>query len=242
MDVKFSSTKKLREICQPNIFSSKRNWRDKIYQKFSIYFTKAILHTSIKATQISELMILFGLFAFVFFIEGSYKSILIGLFFYHISLILDWIDGEVMRCRKNPSPRGAYLDYLHHSTITPLIIIGIAIAAYKNNPLEIPKIIFLIAGFIGVYSFLVNGHLKMFDTDLQKEKNNGNEGRSNKIKEEIAYFFKIDWPFNFIFFFGIFNLIHYAVLIYAAFSFLLLLKRISFQIRIFKGEKGLNLR
>lgn len=231
MDLKKLPIKKLRKICQPNLSDPNTNWRDKIYYSLSIYITKPILHTSITANQVSLFMIFLGLLSVIFFMEGSYKFLLIGLLIYHLSMFLDWVDGEVARCKKQGSLKGAYYDYIYHSVVTPLIIISLAINVYMNNPLDIPNRIFLIAGFIGVYSFMLNWHLRLFEATLGKKVHEKKVKKS--FKEEILYLFKFDWPFNFVFFFGIFNIIHYAVLIYALFSFLMLLSRIYLQLKKF---------
>jgi len=234
MIIKNKPIKNLRKICQPGFSNPQRNWRDKAYQYISIYITKVFLNTPITANQVSCLMIFLGLVAIIFFMQGSYIYFLMGILIYHLSILLDWVDGEVARCKKICSLRGAYLDYFHHTIVTPLLIISLAIGAYRSNPLEIPRIIFLIAGFIGAYSFMIHGHLKLFKTFFGEKEVEYKNRKENKNKEEFSYLFRFDWPFNYILLFGIFNLLHYAVLIYAIFASLMLLHRIYFQFKTFK--------
>lgn len=224
MDVKNKSIKELREICQREEYHKKRMyWRLYLLNRVSIYLTKLFLYTPITANQISILMIITGLIAVIFFMYGTYVYILLGLLFMLIYRLLDAVDGEVARCKKICSIRGTYLDYLSHVIVEPLIIIGLSIGVYRNNPTQIPSFIFLIFGFAGAYFFMLNKHMQKFEKSLNKkevkfEKRTG-------IKKEIYNFFVIH-EFNYIFLFGILNLLHYAVLIYGTLISLIVLYRI----------------
>lgn len=199
---------------------SEPTWRIKLVRKVSIRLTWLLLHTPITGNQVTFFMFVFGLFSAICFMFGNYYLNLLGILYFHISIILDGSDGQVARYRKEVSSKGVYYDLMHHIIVNPLIILGIGIGAYFNNSLPIPNKIFLYFGIIGAYFLIMNSVivLKKYESSIKtsnfKEirkvyKNLCNDRKSNEIRD----FFQIK-IFNAIFFFGILNLLPFLVLIY----------------------------
>jgi len=166
----------------------------------------------------------------------------------HLSFFIDHSDGEVARYRKKGSFRGYFLDLMSHTIINPLVIIGISVGAYFNNPTGIPKEIFLIFGFIGAYSLMINNFVKLKRYEvyinlkelgrlgkLRESAVEKEDAKKNIIKREILDFFKIS-IFDAVFLFGILNLLPYLVFIYGVLFPLQALKRMYSE---FKNEKNI---
>lgn len=226
---KVPSIKELRELCQP-----KRKvwfWRDKFVRGVSIYLTRLFLFTSISANGVTWIMLLTGVISAFFYMRGEYVYSLIGLLLHHLYFILDAVDGEVARYRKATSDRGVYLDLMSHIIVHPLLIMGMAIGVFFNNPLPIADYYFLLLGFVGSFSYMMSnfaidkkyeffvkkGNVKL----IQKAKKTitYDEEKINFLKEEVWFLVSFE-VFNMMFIFTIFNVIHYLVIIYAViFSF-----------------------
>lgn len=125
------SIKELRKICvkkgdplDARIFFFSR--------KVSIYVTKLLLYTPITANQVTLLFIFIATVSGVFFTLGDYKYSIIGWGLYGIHRILDCVDGEIARYRKQSSVRGIYLDLISHYFIGPFIGMCISLGVYKE--------------------------------------------------------------------------------------------------------------
>ena len=228
-------------------------WREKVARWISIRITWTILFLFPKTmpNPITALMIIIGIISAFFFMPGRYLYTLMGVVLYHLYLILDACDGEIARYKKvgkNYGTRGLYLDYLGHIIANPLIVMGLAIGAYMNNPTPLPKILFLIIGFITVYSMVINNFMrlkkyemylnlgKLKEMEEMKIRNKSLDTKENKFKKEFWEFFRI-LTFNSIFFFGILNLIPYLVLINGIIFPLQALKRFYYELKTEPGPK-----
>jgi len=110
-------------------------------RKVSIYVTKLLLYTPITANQVTLLFIFIAAISGIFFTLGDYKYSIIGWGLYGIYRILDCVDGEIARYRKQPSVRGCYLDQISHYFIGPFIAMCISLGVYRE--LHKPWIIML---------------------------------------------------------------------------------------------------
>lgn len=227
---KVESIRELRKICQPTQKDVYQIFRDRLYRKMSIYLTKFFLYTPITANGVSFIMILSGIFSAILYMKGEYFYSLAAIFMFQLYVLLDFTDGEVARYKKQFSKRGAYLDLMSHIIINPLLIMGMAVGAYFNNPLPIPNFTFLIAGFLGVYSLLMINFmtLKKYEMCIVKKEKKvfekmgqvmskrwaGEEtGKKSffNIKAKISSFVGFR-HFNLMFYMTIFNLIPFLVL------------------------------
>ncbi|GBE20393.1 MAG TPA: CDP-alcohol phosphatidyltransferase family protein [Candidatus Pacearchaeota archaeon] len=220
------SVKEIQDVCgRP---AKTEPWREKLARKITIRITWFLLkiRPSITPNQVTVVMLFLGIVSAFLFMTGRYGYILLGVLVYHIHLLLDGCDGEIARYKKLYSEKGLYLDYIGHIIINPLIIMGIAIGVYINNPTPFPDIFFLIVGFIGMYSMMINNFLKLKKYEMYIDKKEfsklkkmqknfkSQDRRKNPIMDELWQFFRI-MTFNSIFFFGILNLLPYLVLINA---------------------------
>lgn len=133
------SIKKLREICQSpkdvhNYNGLFNYFRVRIWRVPSIYITKLLLYTPITPNQVTMLMIFIGFIVTYLFSLGSYWSAIIGVLLLEFVYILDAVDGEIARYKKQTSVVGIFLDLMVHVSNVSIIFIGITIGLYRLNP------------------------------------------------------------------------------------------------------------
>jgi phosphatidylglycerophosphate synthase len=234
------SIEELRKICQSHI-SKETNFRLELtLRKFSIYLTKIFIYMGLTGNQITMMMMILGIISSFFFMPGKYYYSLIGIILFELHLLLDFVDGEVARYRKETSLKGTYLDYMTHAIVNPLIFIGLSIGAYFSNPLQIiPNWVFIVIGFITAYSQSVGGVLRLKKYELLVDKNHFDKLKELRfryknvrnlrgLKNSVIAFFRIGSGFNVLLFAVIFNLIPYLMLIYGLFMpFMFLLRFIK---------------
>ena len=68
-------------------------------------------HTNITPNQVSFMSLVFGLLAAAAFAEGDHRALLVGAVLYHVSFVLDCVDGKVARLKGTGSIFGMWLDY-----------------------------------------------------------------------------------------------------------------------------------
>lgn len=127
------SIKELRQICQgprKNLDS----WHMKyIGRKPSIYITWLLLHTPISANQASLLVIVVSLIAALIFMAGTKPAFLGASIVLQSWFVMDMVDGEIARYRKQTSLSGTYFDALSHYISHPLVFVGIGFGLLRNN-------------------------------------------------------------------------------------------------------------
>jgi len=145
---KISSIKELRKICQPP--AKDWPWHEKLTRPISIYITKIFLYLPLSPNKITLIWGMLGLGAAFLLSFGYYWYTIIAVVLLLFSWILDCVDGEVARYRKQTSECGAYLDILVHCLVDSLVFVGLSFGIYNNyhNPL-----IFLF-GFFATLSVL----------------------------------------------------------------------------------------
>lgn len=142
----------LREIAQREKTNADPRLSYRLFRFVSIYITRAILFTSITATQVTVLSILIGLIGMLLIANQAQAVSVVGfmlMFFYHL---LDKVDGEIARFRNHHSIYGIYLDNIGHYITSGGLVIA---AAFRLATLsEMPMVVFLIGVIGGVASIL----------------------------------------------------------------------------------------
>ncbi|MFJ3503493.1 CDP-alcohol phosphatidyltransferase family protein [Streptomyces sp. NPDC090135] len=88
-----------------------------------------------------------GLGSAFFFLEGDYTSLAIGAGLYHISFILDCIDGKLARLKGNGSVFGGWLDYVFDR----IRVLFCALALMGGQFLRTDEPVFLLAALVVVF-------------------------------------------------------------------------------------------
>lgn len=193
---------------------------------FVVPFTKPFIWMRFNAEQVCFTWIVLGVISGILFGFANYWLSIISLVIFHISAILDGVDGAVARYWKRPTVRGAYLDAVGHAIIKPAILMGLGVNAFMNPPdyIPIPSYIYLIAGGAAAVSMiLVNlSRLKVFETLIDKnliakiapKKEVFKTTNYSSLKGLAGSFFRID-PFSAFYFAVIFDVIGILILFYA---------------------------
>ena len=133
------SIRELRRICQ-------KPQKDCFYydrlRTISIYFTKIFLYTSITANQVTLITILLGLVVAILFTFGNYWYVIAGALLLQLAHILDCVDGEIARYRKNFSDTGIWLERVFHRNVSPILLFSLGYGSY----ISLGDINYLVAG------------------------------------------------------------------------------------------------
>ena len=136
----------LRQLCRRHNY--KANLKTHPFSgRVSIYFTWAFLHTSITPNQVTFLYLIVGLLTALAYSCYGPVSFIVGYVLWHLYVILDVVDGEIARYRQMMSTRGAYLDYVTHYTVYPLLMFCIGYAFYR----QFDQPVYLIGAFGTAY-------------------------------------------------------------------------------------------
>lgn len=124
------SIKELRKICQ-----SKKQplYMELVSMKISIYITKLFLYTKLSADYVTIFMILLFIVGSVLMAFGDLWMIFIGILMMHFTIILDNVNGEVARYRKEDGIIGTFLEQVYHNLAVPLIFFGLAYGVFLKT-------------------------------------------------------------------------------------------------------------
>lgn len=120
----------LRRICQPSNKFADTIILAKFVRYFSIYLTKLFLYTKITANQISIISMLFGILGSFLLLNMQPWYIFVGSICLILHTLLDFVDGEVARYRKNSTLTGKYLDEVNHSITVPILLLCISFGVF----------------------------------------------------------------------------------------------------------------
>lgn len=115
-----------------------------VIRPISLYFTWLILQTGMSANQITVLHGIFGTAgaAMLGFADDSIRFT--GLALLYFSYILDNVDGEVARFRKQVSISGKYLDSVMHAIVNMMLFFGFGFGIF----LQTSRIEMVVLGFL----------------------------------------------------------------------------------------------
>ena len=105
----------LRDILQrEKLEGRERPWGYRLFQRGpSIYITWLLLRTPITPNAVTLLSILSGVGGAYLLLYPNWKVKLAALFLFYLNLLLDRVDGEIARYKKQFSLKGIYLDELN---------------------------------------------------------------------------------------------------------------------------------
>jgi phosphatidylglycerophosphate synthase len=92
-----------------------------------------VTHTQLRANQITVLSLCVGLTAVAAFCATSAWLVVAGLLLFHTHFLLDYVDGEVARCRNECSVNGAYLDLITDRVTFPLLVFASGFAVFRQT-------------------------------------------------------------------------------------------------------------
>ena len=91
--------------------------------RLSVRVTRWIVaHTNLRPDQITLASFVVGLAAVAAFASINPLVVAVGLLAFHVHVMLDYVDGEVARCRGTTSVSGAYFDLITDRITFPLLV------------------------------------------------------------------------------------------------------------------------
>lgn len=150
------SIKDLREKLQrEKLENRERPWGYRLFQRGpSVYLTWILLHTPITPNTVTLVSILSGLGGAYLLLCPTWKFKLIALFLFYLNLLLDRVDGEIARYKKQFSLKGIYLDELNHYIIPPLFFLSLA-WGLKDTTMYSESLVLLAGMWAGFSSILL---------------------------------------------------------------------------------------
>ncbi|MBR34706.1 MAG: hypothetical protein CMH78_04385 [Nitrospinae bacterium] len=145
------------------------------YCYLALPFLKAFFKTSWTPLQITNLSILLGIFAAVFFFLADFKYLVLGVVFLNLSLILDKVDGQIARMRNITHPVGGWIDATSDILLIGLYFLVLSIGNYYQSQNTVSLIIGIFCLFHTLMAFYVMESKKNIKgTKNQKELSIGN--------------------------------------------------------------------
>jgi len=155
---KFNSinqTMSLREV-RKKVFKKEEDIFAYPFRYISTIITMILAKTSITSLQVTWIHLIIGIISAVLFSFGKYNLAIIAFILYLISMILDFVDGEIARYKNIRSEVSIWLDHVSDNILLFLIIIGIAIGEFQINKDFSILIIALIALLITASMGIIN--------------------------------------------------------------------------------------
>jgi phosphatidylglycerophosphate synthase len=176
----------LRKICQ---FPRREidTWHGRhVCRPFSIYMTRVAILLGISANTVTLIFFIIGLLACFFFTRGTGLGFLAGALTLQFWYLVDMVDGEVARYRKETSATGSYFDKMGHYAVNASIFFGLGFGIYREIDVPHSIVIGFIAG-ISIVLISASEDLKQMCA-LTKAVKTGKDIRLNRLqkKEEIV--------------------------------------------------------
>lgn len=117
----------LRHVIHPpgKLDSRAEHWAGRLYMRsISLRVTRHMLGTRLSPNQITAVMVVAGVLSGVALILPGIGGAVLSVVFMQLYLLLDCVDGEVARWRKQFSPLGVYLDRLGAYLADAAVMVG----------------------------------------------------------------------------------------------------------------------
>ncbi|MEE1942136.1 CDP-alcohol phosphatidyltransferase family protein [Streptomyces sp. TRM 70361] len=127
------SVAELRPVVHPAGVKDRRSgehWAGRLYMReISLRWTRHLVNTSITPNQLTHLMVVAGLAAGAVLLVPGLTGALLAALLIQLYLLLDCVDGEVARWRKQTSITGVYLDRVGHYLAEAALLVGFGVRA-----------------------------------------------------------------------------------------------------------------
>ncbi|WP_181010438.1 CDP-alcohol phosphatidyltransferase family protein [Streptomyces sp. SM14] len=127
------SVAELRPVVHPEGIkdrASGEHWAGRLYMReVSLRWTRHLVNSRISPNQLTYLMVLTGVLAGAALLIPGIAGALLAALLIQLYLLLDCVDGEVARWRKQTSVTGVYLDRVGHYLAEAALLVGFGIRA-----------------------------------------------------------------------------------------------------------------
>lgn len=181
----------LRKICEKVSERTRLTIQKRIMRFLSMYITKVLLYTPVTANQVTWIMMILGVVAPVLFFPGKYATSLAGAILLHFWYLMDHVDGEIARYRKEFSYNGYFLDYISLYFVHSFTFVFMTFGVYQRYPSMLTILCgFLIVASILLYYLIDNTRYAFFAH--VKEGKITKESKKKKISSlKKSFFYKI---------------------------------------------------
>jgi len=131
---------------------------------------------------------------FIIYLDGYMK--LIGVLLYFVGDILDFVDGNIARYRKQTSKKGVFYDQIGHVILGPLFFLAITLSAYNNtNEIIYMYMSIIVAMFVPLMSYQISVSPTYFNIDSIKSsadtliESSQNRNLMYFAKKSLSYFY-----------------------------------------------------
>ncbi|HLD21936.1 MAG TPA: CDP-alcohol phosphatidyltransferase family protein [Patescibacteria group bacterium] len=219
-----------------------------VAQQLAYYVVRITESLNLRPNHFTIISFLCGLSAAVFFTQGTYHSLIIGVLLLNVSLVFDCCDGQLARLKGLGSQFGAWFDYYTDKIKDGAVLLGWTYGAYIAAGTS-TWWIFAIA-FIGIFfQFLRN--ITALNRDIFQLQKTGKKDKQHTIISDAganSHQFRRSLKHSLLFkladriflytIFGIFNLRIEAIFVYTALTlcFAILSTYLNFRL-FFKFDK-----
>jgi phosphatidylglycerophosphate synthase len=127
------SVVELRPVVHPTGLKDRRSgehWAGRIYMReISLRITRHLVDARVTPNQLTYLMVLTGIAAGAALIIPGWGGAVLGALLIQAYLLLDCVDGEVARWRRQTSVTGVYLDRVGHYLAEAALLVGAGLRA-----------------------------------------------------------------------------------------------------------------
>jgi phosphatidylglycerophosphate synthase len=228
----------IRSLIKPTDGWVSRN----LNRPISTSISRVLAHTAITPNQFTIVTGLIGLSTAWFFAAGGYWNYLIGGALFHLTSVLDGVDGELARLKFKSSPFGQWLDTLVDNLSYLAALGGIITGIYLHGATDLVKwagllsVVFALLALGSLYFYLLR--FKSGGT-LLNVKYSFQEGNStfDKILQVAGAFGKRDLFALIFFILGIFGKMTWALVYIAIMAFMVFVFSIQAHIAAAKAKR-----
>jgi len=130
------SIKELRKICYRGPGKKRPLYMRLFTMKASIYITKIFLYFPIHADHVSMLMILLAVIGSGMMAFGPVWMMFLGITLMHLTVVLDNVNGEIARYRKEGSLTGSFLEEFYHTISMPFIFFSLGYGIFNHTGIK----------------------------------------------------------------------------------------------------------
>ncbi|MEW1546546.1 CDP-alcohol phosphatidyltransferase family protein [Streptomyces tsukubensis] len=125
------SVAELRPVVHPEGVKDRRSgehWAGRLYMReISLRVDRYVVNTRITPNQLTYLMVVVGVIGGAALLIPGLTGAILAVVLFQIYLLLDCVDGEVARWRKQTSVTGVYLDRIGHYLCEAALLVGFGI-------------------------------------------------------------------------------------------------------------------
>ena len=130
------SIRELRKICYQGSDKKRPLYMELFTMRISIYVTKLLLYTPINADQVTMLMVLLAIIGSGMIAFGNIWMMFVGITIIHFTVVLDNVNGEVARYRKEGSLMGTFLEEFYHTISIPFIFSSLGYGVFNQTGIK----------------------------------------------------------------------------------------------------------